>query len=55
MIDKKFWKTIADNWSKEEDGIIIPPPPPPPSLVPTTSADDDEIDKILSELGLDDL
>ena len=24
MIDKKFWKKIAENWVKDDDGIVLP-------------------------------
>jgi len=60
MIDKKFWQTIADNWSKEDDGISIPEIQSggieliDPEAVSVDSAMDDEIDDILADLGLDD-
>lgn len=60
MIDKKFWQTIADNWSKEDDGISIPEIQSEgielidPEAVSVDSAMDDEIDDILADLGLDD-
>ena len=24
MIDKNRWKRIAENWSKDDDGIVVP-------------------------------
>ena len=60
MIDKKFWQTIADNWSKEDDGISIPEIQSGgielinPEAASVDSAMDDEIDDILADLGLDD-
>ena len=60
MIDKKFWQTIADNWSKEDDGISIPEIQSggieliDPEAVLVDSAMDDETDDILADLGLDD-
>lgn len=60
MIDKKFWQIIADNWSKEDDGISIPEIQSGgielivPETVSVDSAMDDEIDDILADLGLDD-
>ena len=60
MIDKKFWQIIADNWSKEDDGISIPEIQSGgielivPEAVSVDSAMDDEIDDILADLGLDD-
>ena len=60
MIDKKFWQIIADNWSKEDDGISIPEIQSGgielivPETVSVDSAMDDEIDDSLADLGLDD-
>ena len=60
MIDKKFWQTIADNWSKEDDGIAIPEIQKggieliDPSVATMDAKVDEEIDDILADLGLDD-
>jgi hypothetical protein len=60
MIDKKFWQTIADNWSKEDDGISIPEIQSggieliDPEAVLVDSAMDDETYDILADLGIDD-
>ena len=60
MIDKKFWQTIADNWSKEDDGIAIPEIKKggiefiDPSVATMDAKVDEEVDDILADLGLDD-
>ncbi len=60
MIDKKFWQTIADNWSKEDDGIAIPEIQKggieliDPSVATMDAKVDEEVDDILADLGLDD-
>lgn len=59
MIDKKFWKLIADNWSRDSDGIIVPdigevPDISPEDLVLFDNISNEEIDDILADLGLDD-
>ncbi len=59
MIDKKFWKKIADNWRKDSDGIDIPDVETggveqiDPSIVSLDSEMDDEIEDILADLDLD--
>ena len=60
MSDKKFWQTIADNWSKEDDGIKIPEIKGEgielidPTVAAMDAKVDEEIDDILADLGLDD-
>ena len=61
MIDKKFWKKIAENWVKDNDGIELPKDSfditnvvdIKPELASFDDAVDDEIDDILADLGLD--
>lgn len=57
MIDKKFWERIAENWSKDDDGIVVPPIEPP--IITEIDFNDDisndEINDILDELGLGDI
>ncbi len=53
MIDKDFWKKVAENWAIE-DNIVIPVIDDPPPILDEGSLDD-EIESILSELDLDDL
>ena len=60
MIDKYFWQTIADNWSKNDDGISIPEIKSSgielidPSVASINVKLSEEIDDILADLGLDD-
>ena len=61
MIDVKFWKSVADNWHKDDDGIKIPDINTegidvidPSSLLFDTGMDE-EIDDILADMGFDDL
>lgn len=61
MIDVKFWKSVADNWRKDDDGIKIPDINTegidvidPSSLLFDTGMDE-EIDDILADMGFDDL
>ena len=60
MIDKKFCQTIADNWSKEDDGIAISEIKKggieliDPSVATMDAKVDEEVDDILADLGLDD-
>ncbi len=59
MIDKKFWKKIAENWRKDSDGIDIPEVDTvsvvdiDPSIVSFDKEMDDETEDILADLGLD--
>ncbi len=59
MIDKRFWKKIADNWRTDSDGIDIPEnyvegiEEIDPSILSLDEKVDDEIDDILADLGLD--
>lgn len=57
MIDKRFWERIAENWSKDDDGIVVPPIEPP--IITEIDFNDDisndEINDILDELGLGDI
>ena len=65
MIRKSFWQEIADNWSKEDDGIIIPEDSADEGrkaqeireedIGMFNNISNDEIDDILSDLGLDDI
>ncbi len=55
MIDKAYWKKIAAEWKKEDDGLVPPPPPPTPVILTYDSDGDEEIDSILADLGLDDI
>ncbi len=54
MINKEFWKRLAENWSKEDNGYPPPPPPPPPpQILPDDDFEDnDEIDEIIADLNL---
>lgn len=60
MIDKDFWKRIAENWSKEDDGIVVPdigevPKIADEDLILFDDMSNDEINDILADLGLDDI
>ena len=60
MIDKDFWKRIAENWSKEDDGIVVPdigevPEIAAEDLILFDDMSNDEINDILADLGLDDI
>lgn len=61
MIDKKFWQTIAKNWSKEDDGINIPEIKGEgielidPTVATLDAKVDEEIDDFMADLGLDDI
>ncbi len=64
MIDKIFWKIIAENWSVEDDGIVVPDDKKQEAekakkikdedLVLFDDITNDEINDILADLGLDD-
>ncbi len=61
MIDEEFWKLIADNWSKEDDGILIPEIQGggieliDPTVAVKDAKLEEEVYDILSDLGLDDI
>lgn len=65
MIDKNFWKKIAENWSKDDDGIVVPDDKEKEAdkarkikeedLVLFDDISNDEINDILADLGLDDI
>lgn len=65
MIDKNFWKRIAENWSKDDDGIVVPDDKKREAdkargikdedLVLFDDISNDEINDILADLGLDDI
>lgn len=65
MIDKNFWKRIAENWSKDDDGIVVPDDKKKEAekakgikdedLVLFDDISNDEINDILADLGLDDI
>lgn len=65
MIDKNFWKRIADNWSKDDDGIVVPDDLKREAekakkikdedLLLFDDISNDEINDILADLGLDDI
>lgn len=65
MIDKNFWKRIAENWSKNDDGIVVPDDKKKEAekakgikdedLVLFDDISNDEINDILADLGLDDI
>ena len=61
MIDKNFWKRVAENWRKDDDGISIPKISTEgielidPSTAFLDLSKDEEIDDILSEMGFDDI
>lgn len=65
MIDKNFWKRIAENWSKDDDGIVVPDDKKQEAekakgikdedLVLFDDISNDEINDILADLGLDDI
>ena len=52
MIDKTFWKKVAENWAIEKD-VDVPEIGTPPPIF-EDDIPDDEINDILSDLGLDD-
>lgn len=64
MIDKNFWKRIAENWSMEDDGIEVPDDKiqeaekakgiKDEDLILFDDITNDEINDILADLGLDD-
>lgn len=64
MIDKNFWKRIAENWSMEDDGIDVPDDKKQEAekakgikdedLILFDDITNDEINDILADLGLDD-
>ncbi len=60
MIDKEFWKKVAERWTTEDDGINIPIIDGSlielinPEDANKDSGMDDEIMDILSDLGIDD-
>lgn len=60
MIDKNFWQNVADNWSKDDDGITIPEIESSdielidPSVAFMDKQIDEEVDDILADLGFDD-
>ena len=64
MIDKNFWKRIAENWSMEDDGIAVPDDKKQEAekakgikdedLILFDDITNDEINDILADLGLDD-
>lgn len=59
MINKDFWKKIADNWRTDTDGITIPEIEGGRiELINPSDAfsdfDEDEIDDILADLDIDD-
>lgn len=64
MIDAKFWKVLAENWAKSDDGLIIPKDQSGESekaknikdeeLIPFDEINDQEMADILADLGLDD-
>ena len=55
MIDKNYWKKIADEWKTEDDGIEPIPPISPIQPLPPDEDEgiDDEISDILADLDLD--
>lgn len=65
MINLKFWQKIAENWSKDDDGIVVPDDKKEEEqkakdikdedLVMFDDISNDEINDILSDLGLDDI
>lgn len=65
MIDKNFWKRIAENWSKDDDGIVVPDDKTKETdkakrikdedLVLFEDISNDEINDIIADLGLDDI
>lgn len=62
MINLQFWKKIAENWSKDDDGIEIPEVDGQAAkeikdedLILFDDISNDEINDILSDLGLDDI
>lgn len=65
MIDRNLWKRIAENWSKEDDGIVIPDDKKKEEDKAKGIKDEDfgffddisndEINDILADLGLDDI
>lgn len=65
MIDLKFWQKIAENWSKDDDGIVVPDDRKKEEqkakeikdedLVMFDDISNDEINDILSDLELDDI
>jgi hypothetical protein len=65
MIDKNIWKRIAENWSKDDDGIAVPDDKKKEAdkakgiededLVLFDDISNDEINDILADLGLDDI
>mgnify|MGYP004519560005 CR=1 FL=1 len=64
MIDKNFWKRIAENWSMEDDDIEVPDDKKREAekakeikdedLILFDDITNDEINDILADLGLDD-
>lgn len=65
MIDINFWKRIAENWSKDDDGIVVPDDKEKEAekakgisdedLILFDDISNDEINDILADLGLDDI
>ena len=65
MINLKFWKRIAENWAKDDDGIMVPDDKDEEAqkalnikdedLVMFDDISNDEINDILSDLGLEDI
>ena len=62
MINLQFWKKIAENWSKDDDGIEIPEVDGQAAteikdedLILFDDISNDEINDILADLGLDDI
>lgn len=65
MIDKRLWERIADNWSKDDDGIVVPDDKKKEEAKAKEIKDEDlevfadvsndEVNGILDELGLGDI
>ena len=65
MINLNFWQRIAENWSKDDDGIVVPDDKKEEEKKAKDIKDEDlimfddilndEINDILSDLGLDEI